>query len=168
MSVSVKKKLIIYLIFVTLAIVLDQVSKNLVINNLNYATPVEVIPNFFYLTLFYNTGAAWSSFSNFTTLLLIISILASLGISIYYFVAEPQRNVLGNIGLSLIIGGAIGNGIDRLLYQKVTDFLDFYIFGYDFPIFNIADSAVVIGVIILIISMLMAEAKQKKGKGEQA
>ena len=162
MNKNIKRKLVWYLPIVVVVLILDIVSKRLAIANLTEGTSVEVIKNFFSLTLFYNTGAAWSSFASNIGMLIAISIIASIGISIYYFAKDPERKPLGNIALALIIGGAIGNGIDRIAYQKVTDFLDFFIFGYDFPVFNIADSCVVCGVLLLIIYFAITDDDEVK------
>lgn len=156
-----KKRVIIYLLVVFSAIIVDAITKRAAIAALQTeGTSRVIIPGFFSLTLFYNTGAAWSSFAGNTTVLTIVSLVAFVALSIYYFKSEPQRNAWGNVALALVIGGAISNGIDRLLYRKVTDFLDFIIFGYDFPVFNIADSCVVVGVILLLIGAAIASKKE--------
>ncbi len=72
------------------------------------------------------------------------------------------------VALSLILGGAIGNFIDRLFRKEVVDFFDFIIFGYDYPIFNIADSALVVGVILVIITTIMDERKEKRQNDKSA
>lgn len=150
-----KKKLLIYLPILVVVLILDIVTKKVAIANLVEGTSVEIIKNFFYFSLCYNTGAAWSSFANSIGVLIAISVIASVGLTVYYFRKDPDRSTLGNIALSLIIAGAVGNGIDRIIYHKVTDFLDFYIFGYDFPVFNFADSCVVVGVILIIIYLII-------------
>src|SRR5690625_4039580 len=93
----------------------------------------------------------------------IVTICVIIGL-VYYMEKYARDNKLTAISLSLILGGAIGNFIDRLLRQEVVDFLDVMIFTYDFPIFNVADSCLVIGVILIFIAMIMEE--KNKGKKE--
>ncbi len=156
------KKLLIYIIVIALIVAIDQITKAVARSSLivGKENAIEVIKNFFYITLLYNTGAAWNFLNNNTLLLTIISVIASVGISIYYFASKEERTNLESVTLALIIAGAIGNGIDRIIAAKVTDFLDFYIFGYDFPIFNIADCAEVIGIGLLIIAIIIDEVKE--------
>ena len=142
------------IIFIPLVVIIDIISKLLVSNNLLLSKSVTIIPNFFYLTYAHNYGGAWSIFENNTLAITIISFIVILGISYYVF----KNKVTGKIeiiGYSLLLGGAIGNLIDRIIYGYVIDFLDFYILGYDFPIFNIADIGIVTGIILLLISMIL-------------
>lgn len=128
---------------------LDQISKFLILQNLEPSQSLAVIKNFFYLTLVYNSGAAFGIFKNQTIFFSIVSIFAVIAISIYI---RKNRNpyFLRDIGLALILGGACGNLIDRLRFGYVVDFLDFKIW----PVFNIADSAITIGVLLIIIGLL--------------
>ena len=111
---------------------------------------VIIIKDFFYITYVRNTGAAWSIFSGETLGIVIVSLIIILGIIYYIFKNNPESK-LEKLGYGMILGGAIGNLFDRIIYGYVIDFFDFYIFGYDYPIFNLADSFIFVGVIILII-----------------
>ncbi len=142
------------IIFISLVVIIDIISKLLVSNNLLLSKSVTIIPNFFYLTYAHNYGGAWSIFENNTLAITIISFIVILGISYYIFKNKVTRKI-EIIGYSLLLGGAIGNLIDRIIYGYVIDFLDFYILGYDFPIFNIADIGIVVGIIFLLISMIL-------------
>lgn len=142
------------IIFIPLVVIIDIISKLLVSNNLLLSKSVTIIPNFFYLTYAHNYGGAWSIFENNTLAITIISFIVILGISYYIFKNKVTRKI-EIIGYSLLLGGAIGNLIDRIIYGYVIDFLDFYILGYDFPIFNIADIGIVVGIIFLLISMIL-------------
>lgn len=142
------------IIFIPLVVIIDIISKLLVSNNLLLSKSVTIIPNFFYLTYAHNYGGAWSIFENNTLAITIISFIVILGISYYIFKNKVTRKI-EIIGYSLLLGGAIGNLIDRIIYGYVIDFFDFYIFGYDFPIFNIADIGIVTGIILLLISMIL-------------
>lgn len=142
------------IIFIPLVVIIDIISKLLVSNNLLLSKSVTIIPNFFYLTYAHNYGGAWSIFENNTLAITIISFIVILGISYYVFKNKVTRKI-EIIGYSLLLGGAIGNLIDRIIYGYVIDFLDFYILGYDFPIFNIADIGIVVGIIFLLISMIL-------------
>lgn len=136
--------------------IIDLITKYIIQNNA-FLQHLEIIPGFFSFTYAENTGMAWSLLSGKQAFLSIVSAVA-IGIMIYYVVAKnPDR--LTKLSLALMIGGAAGNLFDRLILGYVRDFLDFIIFGYDFPIFNVADSALTIGVILLMIATLKEEKK---------
>ena len=141
-----------------LVIIIDIITKLLVTSNLILNNSITIIPNFFYLTYVHNYGGAWSIFNNSTLAITIISFVIIIGI-IYYLLKNKVTKKIEVIGYSLLLGGAIGNLIDRVINGYVIDFLDFYVFGYDYPIFNIADIGIVVGIIILIISMCLEEFK---------
>lgn len=147
--------MIIYLIIIFILVLLDQITKIIVMHNMSIAESITIIPNFFKFHYVTNTGAAWSKFQGQMVFFYIITTVA-LAVFFYYLIKEGNiaNKKLYTISLLLIIAGTIGNYIDRILYQKVVDFLDFYIFGYDFPVFNVADSLLTIGVIGFAISVL--------------
>ncbi len=124
---------------------------------------ITVIENFFYITSHRNSGAAWGILQGQMLFFYIVTAVVVIGI-IYYMQKFAKNDTLLAIGLSFVLGGAIGNFIDRLFHQEVVDFADFYIFNYNFPIFNVADSALTIGVIIVIIATIMDERKKGKAK----
>src|SRR5699024_8108058 len=109
---------------------------------------------FFWFTSHRNKGAAWGILQDQMTFFYIITVIVVIGI-IYYMEKYARNDKLLAISLSFILGGALGNFIDRLFRKEVVDFLDFNIFGYDYPIFNIADSALVVGVILVFIATIM-------------
>jgi signal peptidase II len=125
--------------------IVDRVTKVLFCKNLAEGQSVAVLPGMFHFSLVLNKGAAFGLLRG-QNILLIASSLAAAGIILYYFfVKKPKSPVLG-IALGLILGGAAGNLLDRILFGHVIDFLDFRIW----PVFNIADSAITIGTAILI------------------
>lgn len=138
-----------------IALALDQISKVLASLFLTLNQSIMVIPNFFYLTLVSNEGAAWGLFSNAKIVIAIGTILALL--LIYHFIYCFKPNNRNYLAFGLLIGGLGGNLIDRLMFGYVRDFLDFYIFNYDYPVFNVADISIVIGVILLIITIIKGE-----------
>lgn len=142
-----------------ITVILDQISKVIVAGNVNLHH-VEVIKGFFYITYAENTGMAWSLLSGKQAFLTMVSAIA-IGVMIYYVIAKSP-NLPTRIAMALMIGGAAGNLIDRLFLSYVRDFLDFIIFGYDFPIFNIADSALTIGVILLFLITLKEDGKKNE------
>lgn len=149
--VNVNKGEDIMIIIVTfLVFLLDMLSKIVVINFLELEESVKIIDKFLYLTYVRNTGAAWSILSNNTYIVLGISLIIIIGI-IWYIIKNKIDNKFEKIAYSLILGGAIGNFVNRIIYGYVIDFIDIKIFGYDYPIFNLADVFIVIGVILLII-----------------
>ena len=143
-------------VIILVCIIADQVSKYMIETN-EVLHEVGLIRDFFHITYVKNTGMAWSMLSGQTGLLALISAVA-IGVMLYYLL-KGNNDRLTKIGLSLMIGGAAGNLIDRLLLNYVRDFLNFYIFGYDFPVFNIADSVLCIGVFILLLASILEDRK---------
>lgn len=135
---------------IILVLVIDFVSKLIVSNLMQVGQSVVLIKDFFYITYVRNTGAAWSVFSDRTWLVIGVSFIIIL-LLIWYVYKNKPSNKLEKVGYSLVIGGAIGNFIDRIVYGYVIDFFDFNIFGYDYPIFNMADCFILIGVLLLIV-----------------
>lgn len=138
-----------------LFLALDQISKIIATTFLKLNTSIKIIKNFFYLTLCQNEGAAWGLFKNSKYIIIIGTIVAI--ILIYHFVYVFKENKRNNIAFGLLIGGLLGNLVDRIIFGYVRDFLDFYIFKYDYPIFNIADICIVIGIFLLIIAIIKGE-----------
>lgn len=144
------------------AIVLaDQLTKWAVLANFAYGERLE-ITGFLNLVLVYNKGAAFSMFadaSGWQTPLLIVFALVAAGIVGTLIVKNPHKRLLC-LGLALILAGAIGNLIDRLRYGHVVDFLDFHAMGWHWPAFNVADSAITIGAVLLILEGLVHQEKR--------
>ncbi len=140
-----------WLVISALVIVLDQVTKYWVSQSLAPGESVPVMP-FFNLVLTYNTGAAFSFLSHASGwqrgFFTVIAALASL--FIIYFIRRYHQEKRFSFGLSLILGGALGNLWDRIMLGHVVDFLDFYVQAYHWPAFNVADSAITCGAVLLI------------------
>lgn len=159
-----KKNIIMGLIFIILGILLDQVFKIVIRVNLEEGKNIPIIKGFFHIAHIENTGAAWGGLSNLTILLIILSI-GILAFFIYMFKDVDFKNKkVFSISLVMVISGTIGNLIDRIFFQSVTDFLDFYIFGYDYPVFNIADILLVIGFFIFLVDLVFLSDDRKKEK----
>ena len=152
-----------YYILAIIVILVDQWTKWIVDKKMEVYESIPIIENFFYFTSHRNKGAAWGILQGHMTFFYIITVVVIVGI-IYYMQKHAKDNRLLAISLSLLLGGAIGNFIDRLVRKEVVDFLDFIIINYDFPIFNVADSALTIGVILILIVTFLDERKAKKGK----
>ena len=151
-----KNKKIRILKFSFYIILLDQISKFLAINIIDYQHSTDFIPNLLNFTLVKNKGAAFSLFSNSTTLLTITSVFASILI-ITYILRSPPKSLWNSIGLSFLLGGTLGNGIDRLFKGYVVDFLE--LIPINFPIFNLADISINIAIICFIIDLIRANNK---------
>lgn len=146
------KKSHIFLIFIVLG--LDQATKMIVNNNMSLYEQIQIIPGFFNFTYLHNTGAAWSMFEGKMMFFYLITIVALVGMFLFYRHSE-KGDYLSRIALSLMMAGTLGNFIDRILFQHVRDFIDFIVFGYDFPVFNIADMALFFGVVIIFLDVFM-------------
>lgn len=150
-----------YYIIALLAVLADQWTKWLIVKNMELGERITVIENFLYITSHRNRGAAWGILQGQMWFFYVITVIVIIAI-IYYLKKSKMESPLFKFSLALMLGGAIGNFIDRVFRQEVVDFVHTYPFGYNFPIFNIADSALVIGVAILIIYMLLEEKKEKE------
>lgn len=142
-------KKIIYLI-AGIGILLDQITKFLASI---YLDNIDIIPGFFSLTYVENKGAAWGILNNSTIVLVGISVIVLLLIS-KYISSTIEFTKLSVVSYGLLIGGIFGNLIDRIFRGFVIDFLNFNILGYNFPVFNIADTMIVIGVILMFIEVI--------------
>lgn len=147
-------------VLTVILVIVDQVVKFLVSTYLNY---INVIPKFLYLSLEKNYGVAFSMLWNNRLLILIISLLLILFL-IYLlnkeYLSKGKNNKLLNATYGLLFGGILGNLIDRIVRGYVIDYIGVYIFNYRFPVFNLADSFITIGVILMIISTFKEEKKQ--------
>ena len=147
-------------VLTVILVIVDQVVKFLVSTYLNY---INVIPKFLYLSLEKNYGVAFSMLWNNRLLILIISLLLILFL-IYLlnkdYLSKGKNNKLLNVTYGLLFGGILGNLIDRIVRGYVIDYIGVYIFNYKFPVFNLADSFITIGVILMIISTFKEEKRQ--------
>ena len=140
-------------------VVLDQITKALTRSYLDLYDSVPVITNFFHLTYVTNDGMAFGlNFPGGSYVFLFISIILTIVIFMYLW-KEPNNHMLMRLSLALILAGAVGNLIDRLLFGQVVDFFDFMIGDYHWYIFNVADSAVTIGMILFLYFSFIIQPK---------
>lgn len=147
-----------YLAMILIVVIGDQITKILVTSSLRLSTSYHIIDNFFAFTYVQNKGAAWGLLEGQIALFLGVAVIAAVVITRYFLFTKKDEE-LTRFGLVLVFAGMIGNVIDRVYLGYVRDFLDFNLFGYDFPVFNIADCAVVIGVGLIILEMFLDEVK---------
>jgi signal peptidase II len=147
-----------YLMIALVVVLLDRWSKHVVAQRIRLYAYIQIIPGFFRLTHTENTGAAFSLFDDShahwkTGLLIAFSVIA-LGVVSVLLWKNERAHIVTGIGLALIMGGALGNLWDRLARGRVVDFLLFYVKRYQWPVFNLADSAIVIGAGLLVLEIL--------------
>lgn len=139
----------------SLIIVADQLTKQLILASFEVGEIKTVINGFFNLTLTYNKGIAFGLFGNLPDsmrqIILVGATLCALALLVFFLFKEFSGDRPGQIGIALVLGGAIGNIIDRVRLGYVVDFLDFFYSTYHWPAFNVADSAICIGVALLLI-----------------
>jgi len=156
-----------YHIFIAVAVLLlDRLSKRLVAREISLHDSITVIKHVFYITHVENSGAAFGLFADSPSgwkiaLLVIFSIVALVIVSALLW-RNSQTMTATAVGLSLILGGALGNLWDRLLSGRVVDFLLVYIGSYQWPAFNVADSAIVVGASLLVFEILFAKTPAEK------
>lgn len=151
-----KKNKLLYLITLLVIIVGDQFTKHLVSSSMQLGQSQQIIDNFFYFTYAHNTGVAWGMLAGHLWLFIIVALVSAV-LMIVFFIRTRKDEVLTRFGLVLTFAGMAGNLIDRLVFGYVRDFIDVVIFNYNFPIFNVADMAVVIGVALIIIEIIFEE-----------
>jgi len=163
---------LIYFIISIIVLALDQASKRIIVTRMNLYESIPVIGEFFQITSHRNKGAAFSILQGQRWFFLTVTVVVVIGIVWYLRRCIKENKKLLSWALALLLGGAIGNFIDRALFGEVVDFLQFRFqfnwFGkavdYIFPIFNIADSAIVIGVGLIFLDTILEWRKEKRGK----
>ena len=132
---------------------------------MSYGESINVINGFFNITLIGNTGAAFSILSSNTLLLIIISVVV-LNVLYFCFIKGKNLNDFEQLSFGLLIGGILGNLIDRVLRMQVIDYLDFNFFGFNFPVFNLADIAIVISMILIAIQVIKGDKNGVSSKSK--
>lgn len=149
-----------YYLLSFIIIIIDQISKYLTYTYVEIGQKVEWIPNLLSITHIHNTGAAWSILEGQMWFFYIVTVIVV--VMIIYYMQQIINQPLLKTGLAFILGGAVGNFIDRLLHQYVIDM--FQVDFIDFPIFNIADTALTIGVVLLFIQYIFLDRYEKESK----
>jgi len=151
------KKHVIFLITLLLVVGLDQISKIYVSSVMSLHASHPVIDGFFNITYVRNPGAAFGFLANaapmFRSLFLIVVSAAAIVMILWFLAKNKSAGMFLTFALSLILGGAVGNLLDRIRFGSVVDFLDFYIASWHWPAFNVADSAISVGAVLLIVEM---------------
>ena len=154
-----------YFFIISIAvIVLDYFTKKWIVDNLELNEEISVIGDFFLITSHRNRGAAFGILQDQQLFFIIITIVILLGLLWYFYTVSKSARASLLVGLTLVFGGAIGNFVDRVRFGEVVDFFKFNFGSYTYPIFNIADAAIVIGVILIIWDTLIDIRNEKKGQ----
>jgi len=147
-----KNKFLMLFTISSFVVILDQATKWLISRSLSYYEEIQVIPGFFNLIYIHNPGGAFGVFAknqgNLHGILFILIAFAAMGLVLYLYKNTPPEYPVLSVGFALIFGGALGNMIDRIRLGEVIDFLDVYIGHMHWPAFNVADSAITVGMII--------------------
>ena len=151
------------ILLILLFLGLDILSKIAIVKYFEVNQSITLIDNFLSLTYAKNTGIAWSLFDNKMYLILGVSLVIIIFVIWYIFKNKPNH-MLEKLAYAMVLSGAIGNFLNRLFYSYVIDFIDIKVFGYNYPVFNLADIFIVIGVIILIIFDWWCGSARNKGR----
>jgi len=161
-----KRKYWILLVFCIGILLLDQWTKSMVVQRLPLYQRVNVIQGFFNLTHVRNTGGAFGIFGGekggLGSILFVVISLVAIGAIVFLFLKIKENEKTLALSFSLILSGAVGNLIDRLRYGEVVDFLDFHLSTYHWPAFNVADSAICIGIGLMALELLKGNQKKLK------
>lgn len=148
------------LVVIIIGFLLDRITKLWALDSLKNTSSKTVIKGFFDLTYVENKGAAWGIFIGKTMFLIAFTVIILSGV-VFYLIKYRPKNKFVRVALSLIIAGALGNIVDRVIYKYVVDFISFhYKDVYSYPVFNIADMCVVIGTFLLLICILKDDKKK--------
>ncbi len=164
-------KYIVSVIIIPIIFILDQLTKKWAMSNLKGKPAIDVINGFFDLRYVENPGAAWGIFGSMSDSMrkpffVIVSIIAILFI-IYFFIKVRKEQRTLSVAIAFILGGAFGNFYDRVVNSYVVDFIHWFYKDYHWPTFNLADSAISTGVVLMIIHMLFLEKEENKGKNKE-
>jgi signal peptidase II len=158
------RKRIIFLSILVVGVVLDQITKAMVVKALNIGDQIPIIDGFFNLVLTYNKGAAFGLFANMSPnlswIFFIFTTSLVMGVVAYLWWGVPDQPTLPGVGYSLVFTGAVGNLIDRVRLGEVVDFLDFHLGDFHWPAFNVADSLVCVGAGLLLWCLFKEEQSQ--------
>ncbi|MEO8725714.1 MAG: signal peptidase II [Acidobacteriaceae bacterium] len=160
-----------YILLIAAAVViLDRWTKHLVESRLALYTGFDVVPGFFRITHTLNAGAAFGMFSESVSPYRTAGLIAFTAIALLVVLTliwrAPKHWTFSAVALGLILGGAVGNFYDRVRYHEVTDFLLFFYQRHEFPVFNIADSAITVGAILMIVELLFVKTPPDLPKSE--
>lgn len=155
---------LIWLLLSAVLAAVDQLSKDIVEKNVGYGEKITVIKDFFFITNHRNEGAAWGVLQGANYIFIPLSIIL-MTVMIYYIIKRKEKFL--KVTLAIILGGALGNFIDRIFQGGVTDFLDFYIGSFNFPTFNFADMCITCGTILLAIFLLFIHKENGVKTDEQ-
>lgn len=153
-----KKEIIIILIISVSIFLIDQITKFIVVDKMDIADTIHIIKNFFRITYVQNTGAAWSILTGYRIVLILITILI-LGVFTSFLLKLKEIKKSEQIIYGVLVGGILGNLIDRIRLGYVVDFLDFNFGSFYFPVFNLADTFIVIAGIVLIFKLMKEDVK---------
>lgn len=145
---------VIWTLVAVLIVAADRILKLVVMNGYEEGAVMGELPGFFDFIYVRNTGAAFSLFSDMTLLLGIVSVLFCICVAVYWFVRRPKNN-MKRAAVALLFAGALGNAIDRIFYGYVVDFISLK--WFDFPVFNIADMAIVIGALMAVVYVIFLD-----------
>ena len=155
------KKLILFISVI--GIIIDRITKILIVNYLTIHHKIIVIKNFFHITYVKNFGAAWSILSGNKIILICIALIA-LFFLLASIINQEKVTKFDSVAYGLVVGGIVGNLLDRVVFGYVIDFLDFNIFGYNYPVFNIADMLIVIGALLMAISVFRSDKNENSSR----
>lgn len=151
------------LLTATMIAIVDQIIKLAVTKSMDLNQEIIIIKNFFSIFYVQNDGAAWSILSGNRILLIMVSVFF-LYASLKYFLLDDNISKLEMIGYGMLIGGVTGNLIDRIISGNVIDYLAFNLFGYHFPVFNVADMSIVVGAFLVFYQLLIVMRVKKHAR----
>lgn len=152
---------VLFYLLALIIVVIDQVTKAIIVRSMSLSETIPLIEGVFHITSHRNRGAAFGILQDARLFFIVVTVIVVA--AIIWYMPRLQQHKLSLTALSLILGGAVGNFIDRLLQGEVVDFLDFRLIN--FPIFNVADSAIVIGVVLLLLDSLR-DSKRTPSQGD--
>lgn len=162
MRLSQRFKNVLILFIPMLVLVVDQLTKQLITRTMEIGDSHRVIRNFLYITYHRNAGAAFGIFQGQMLFFYVITAIAVIAIILWMIKLDFKKEPILAISLALILGGALGNFVDRVMYQAVIDFVHTIWWGNSFPIFNVADIALVCGSILMAVDVLILDRRRKK------